>query len=154
MTTVHGSFTLERRYPAPPSRVFHAFADPSLKRRWYVEGEGWIVEHHALDFRPGGHETSRFRFRGGPPIENHTVVHDVVRDERIVTSYVMAIDGRRISASLATVELEPVDGGTRLRFTEQGAYFDDPDAVRNREAGTRELLEALGSLLAETENEA
>jgi uncharacterized protein YndB with AHSA1/START domain len=154
MTTVHGSFTLERHYPAPPSRVFRAFADPSLKRRWYVEGEGWSVEHHALDFRAGGHETSRFRFHGGPPIENHTVVHDVVRDERIVTSYVMAVDGRRTSVSLATVELEPEDGGTRLRFTEQGAYFDDPAAARGREAGTGALLDALGSLLAETESEA
>ena len=33
--------------------------------------------------------------------------------------------------------------GTRLTFTEQGAYLDDPEAAANREAGTRALIDAL-----------
>jgi hypothetical protein len=43
-----------------------------------------------------------------------------VPDGRIVFAYDLFHDGRLISVSLTTVELEPHDGGTKLRFTEQG----------------------------------
>jgi hypothetical protein len=52
-----------------------------------------------------------------------------------------------ISVSLATIELEPVAGGARFVFTEQGASFDDPDAVKNRGEGSRGLLDALAGKL-------
>ena len=38
MTTrsaTHGSFTIERTYPAAPSRVFAAFASLEAKARWF-----------------------------------------------------------------------------------------------------------------------
>ena len=59
-------------YPASPQRVFHAFADPAIKRRWFVEGEGWTIEEFTVDFSEGGIEQSRFRFRDGPPVSNDT----------------------------------------------------------------------------------
>ena len=42
-SVTHATFTLERTYDAPPAKVFKAFADPAIKRRWFVEGEGWEV---------------------------------------------------------------------------------------------------------------
>ncbi len=41
------------------------------------------------------------------------------------------------------MEFEPAGGGTKLVFTEQGAFLDGHDNVASREEGTRELLEAL-----------
>jgi uncharacterized protein YndB with AHSA1/START domain len=149
MSIVHGTFALERRYPVPRARVFQAFADPSLKRRWFVAGEGWDVEHHALDFRSGGRETSRYRLPDRPPVDQHTVLHDVVQNERIVSSSARSVAGRPLSVSLTTTELADDDGGTRLRVTEQGVYFDDPSALAEREAGARGLLDALGTVLTE-----
>jgi hypothetical protein len=55
----------------------------------------------------------------------------------------MTIGDNRISASLATMEFKPAGSGTRLVFTEQGAFLDGHDNVTQREKGTRELLEAL-----------
>ena len=49
--------------------------------------------------------------------------------------------------SLATIEITPVDGGSRLTFTEHGAYFGDPTALAGREEGTRWLLESLAAEL-------
>ncbi|MES2055544.1 MAG: SRPBCC family protein [Pseudomonadota bacterium] len=139
----HATFTVERIYAASPERVFQAHADPAIKRKWYAEGEGWIIDSYASDFRVGGMEITEFRFGDGPPMRNDTLYLDIVPNQRMITSYAMMIGGDRISASLASIELTPVDGGTRLVFTEQGAYLDGFDNPAQREAGSRELLEAL-----------
>ena len=47
----HGTFVLERTYPASPARVFRAWADPSIKKRWF--GGGFLREYYSrrdLDF--------------------------------------------------------------------------------------------------------
>ena len=143
-SVAHATFTIERRYAAPSARVFEAFADPVQKRRWFAEGEeGWEVESFESDFRVGGWERSSFRFQGGPRITNDTVYQDIVPERRIIIAYSMTIAGNPISASLATMQFEPDGKGTRLVFTEQDAFLDGHDDVGQREAGTRELLEAL-----------
>ena len=51
----------------------------------------------------------------------------------------MHIGDTRISVSLATIELKPEGTGTRLTFTEQGAFldgYDDPGRPRTRHART------------------
>lgn len=143
-SVAHATFTIERRYAAPPARVFKAFEDPVQKRRWFAEGEeGWTVESFESDFRVGGWERSSFRFQGGPLITNDTVYQDIVPERRIIIAYSMTIGGNPISASLATMQFEPDGKGTRLIFTEQDAFLDGHDDVGQREEGTRELLEAL-----------
>jgi Activator of Hsp90 ATPase homolog 1-like protein len=55
----------------------------------------------------------------------------------------MTVAERRMSASLATVELSPSGGGTRLTFTEQAAFFDRSDGPKLRDDGWRALLQQL-----------
>lgn len=143
----HSTFAVERAYPVPPERVFFAFSDEASKRRWFAEGEGWEILEFKGDFRVGGNETSRFRFQGGPEITNDTQYQNIVPNERIVISYRMAVAGKPISVSLATMEFAPSGRGTVMTYTEQGAYFDDAEAGRNREEGCRQLLEALAKEL-------
>ncbi|WP_394846274.1 SRPBCC family protein [Pendulispora brunnea] len=152
MSVVHSTFSLERQYKAAPARVFAAFANPETKRRWFVEGEGWRVNEYAGDFRVGGVETSRFTFAGskekgappaGTPIANDTVYQDIVPNERIVFAYTMTVGDKRISASLATVEIVPSGTGTKLTYTEQGAYFDGSDDPRMRQEGWTQLFASL-----------
>ena len=66
-------------------------------------------------------------------------------DRRIVLAYTMAVGGRRISASLATVEIVAEGDGTRLTFTEQGAFFEGSDGPELREKGWLALLDGLGA---------
>jgi len=145
----HDTFVIERRLPSPPARVFAAFADQSKKARWFGCVEGWEVAEHTIDFRVGGREV----WRGGPPGDtphrNDTYYHDIVLDERIVWSYAMQVGRRRISVSLATVELSADGTGTRLRFTEQGVYLDGHDGIAERERGTKDLLDNLERALRE-----
>ena len=146
-SVTHATFTLERTYDATPAKVFKAFADPATKRRWFVEGEGWEVEEFAGEFKVGGVERSRFRFRGGAPVRNDTTYHDIVPNERIIFAYTMTIGDNRISSSLATLQFKPAGSGTQLIFTEQGAFLDGLDTAGPREGGWKELLDALGRAL-------
>lgn len=61
------------------------------------------------------------------------------------------LPGARISVSLAAVELEAAGDGTRLTYTEHGAYLDGLDQPEMREQGTGSLLGALGEELARAE---
>jgi uncharacterized protein YndB with AHSA1/START domain len=152
---VHRTFSLERTYPVQPSHVFAAFANQETKRRWFAEGERWELDEFTVDFRVGGREVARFRFTGGgangAPMGNDTIFLDIVPDQRIVFAYTMTVREQRISASLATVELTPADGATRLIYTEQGAFLDGRDQPESREAGWGSLLERLGKELRKPE---
>ena len=115
--------------------MFDAFRDPVKKRRWFAEGVGWEVFQFDVDFRVGGSETSRFSFRGGPEITNDTQYQDIIDNRRIVITYRMTIGGKPLSVSLATMEFFPDGKGTRVTYTEQGAYFDSADSIPGREHG-------------------
>jgi uncharacterized protein YndB with AHSA1/START domain len=146
-TLVHASFTIERRYPSAPSRVFSAFADPALKARWFALPQEWVGAVHELDFRVGGREFNHGRDPSG---RTHTFVsrfHAIVPDRRIVFAYDMHLDCEHVSVSLTTVELEPDGDGTLLTFNEQGAFFDGLEDPAGREHGTGALLDRLAGAL-------
>jgi uncharacterized protein YndB with AHSA1/START domain len=147
IAAIHSTFRIERSYPQPPARVFRAFAEKEIVRRWRVEDENCRIHEFTFDFRVGGAEVSRFSFAGGPEIRLDAQFQDILSNQRIVYCYRMATAEGPFSASLATVELVPSGGGTHLTYTEQGAYFDGPDSAVGREAGCRELLEKLAAEL-------
>ena len=146
-SVTHATFVVERTYDASPARVFAAWAQPEAKARWFAEGEGWETTRFDLDFRVGGREVCRSGPPGGTVHAFDGLYQDIVPNERIIYTYDMHLDDRRISVSLATVEFKPEGAGTRLVFTEQGAFLDGFDDPSVREQGTGELLDALGEEL-------
>jgi uncharacterized protein YndB with AHSA1/START domain len=146
--TEHATFTIERVFDAKPARVFKAFADPKAKAAWFGGGDEWAQGGRELDFRVGGRERLSGRPKGGGPIHSFDALYqDIVPDERIIYSYDMHMDDKRISVSLATIELKPAGGGTRLVFTEQAVFLDGHDDAGSRERGTHGLLDKLGAWL-------
>ena len=153
-SVTHSTFVVERIYDASPARVFHAFADPEAKSRWFTHPDEWVSDAGTMEFRVGGHETVSGGPKGGPVHSFSSIYQDIVPNERIVYTYDMHMDDVRTSVSLATIELSPSDGGTRLVMTEQGAFLDGYDDAGSREAGTNLLLDALGAALASESAEA
>ncbi|HWQ86941.1 SRPBCC domain-containing protein [Brevundimonas sp.] len=142
-----GAFTVVRRYDARPARVFAAFSDREIKQRWMgcEEVSAPVIER--LDFEVGGREISR---GGGQDGAEHLFdgrFLDIVPDRRIVFAFVMHVGGRKISASLGTVEFTPDREGTVLTFNEQGVYLGE-DGWAEREEGTAVGMDQLGAWLA------
>lgn len=147
-SVLHGTFRIEREFAAVPARVFRALSDPKAKAQWFTGGEGYTELDRELDVRNGGRELLKGRWPSGLVSTFEAVYHDVVSCERIVYAYTMHLGDRKISVSLATVELTPAGAGTRFVLTEQGAFLDGYDDVGARERGSNHLLDALGASLA------
>lgn len=140
----HAGFTLTRDYPVPVERVWDAFADESQKRAWWGAGELATPGEWAFDFRVGGRDIAVSHFHGGPASRYEATYTDIVEHIRIVTTYDMWLDGSHMSTSVATLEFEPVDGGTRFTHVEHGVFLDEYwDGGAGRERGTAGLLETL-----------
>src|SRR5918993_3658997 len=110
----HATFVIERTYDASPARVFAAWANPAAKRRWFAGPDEWEQREHVLDFRVGGRERAGGGPKGGPVHRYDALYWDIVPNERIVSTYEMHLDDKRISVSLATIELRPEGTSTRL----------------------------------------
>jgi len=146
-SVVHAMFCIERTYPASPAQVFKALTDPAAKATWFTGGNGYTLLAREMDVRPGGREHVMGRWETGVVSSFDAIYHDVVQDERVVYSYEMHLDDRKISVSLATFELKTAGTGTRLVMTEQGAFLDGHDDADSRRRGSNFLLDALGKSL-------
>jgi uncharacterized protein YndB with AHSA1/START domain len=143
----HSTFVVERTYPQSPARVFASFAQAGRKRRWYAEGDHEIQEYD-LDFRVGGAERFRYRFKEGHPIagseiNNESIYQDIVQEHRIVFTQKMALNGNPVSIAVITLEFLPAGDGTELVLTNQGTYVGWPDGAKMVEMGWNSLLDRL-----------
>ncbi len=151
-TATHDSFVIEREYDASPAQLFAAFASQEAKAQWFAAPDDTFASSElTLDFRVGGREINTARLAAtGMTIVYDALYQDIVDDSRIVLAYTMAADGRRMSASLLTIEFVPEGDRTRLVLTEQMAIFDGLDTVAARRHGTLQLLDGLGRELDRT----
>jgi uncharacterized protein YndB with AHSA1/START domain len=142
-STVHGTFTIERVLDATPTRVFAAWADPEAKAQWFAGPPDVKTHDRVFDFRVGGRDRLVTDWPNGVVSRYDAIYLDIVPDRRIITAYEMHLNDRKISASLATVWIEPAGKGTRLVLTEQGAFLDGYDDSGSRERGTNDLVDKL-----------
>jgi len=86
-------------FPASPAEVWEALTDPERL-------EEWFANEVALDAQPGGEGV----FRWGDGDERRAVVRELEPEERLVLDW--EDEGQVV------LELEEVDGGTRLHVVE------------------------------------
>jgi len=119
----HATLVFERELPAPVTAVFEAYADARLRARWGAPSETAVIIYDAEDFREGGIDRYRCGSKHDPNI--HVITHylEIVENRRIVYSETITTEGRRLCASMTTVELAPCERGTSLKSTTQVASF-------------------------------
>ena len=86
-------------FPASPAEVWEALTEPERL-------EEWFASEVSLDARPGGEGV----FRWGDGDERRAVIREIEPEERLVLDW--EDDGQVV------LELEEVDGGTRLHVVE------------------------------------
>ena len=150
--SIQSTFVVERTYSVPPERVFQAFVNPDLKRRWFAEGLGHDVEHFESEGSVGGVERLSYRLNESTPFPGMLIEHggrilDIVPGERIVSASAMAFQGKCVSAALITVEITPAGDGTTVLCTHHGAFFEGADGPQMREMGWQKLFDQLGAAL-------
>jgi len=141
---LRGAFALERVFKATPAQVFRAFADPQAKSRWFAGGgeDPKLVERE-MDVRPGGRELAVGKWKSGLTTRFDAIYFDVVPDRRLVYGYEMHLDARKISVSLACVEIEPHADGVKLKVAGQAVFLDGYEDNGARERGTAMLMDKL-----------
>jgi uncharacterized protein YndB with AHSA1/START domain len=147
-SAAHGIFSIVRELPHAPERVFAAWSDPKAKAAWFSGPSGqWTPLERQMDFRVGGRERAKGQWKSGVVTDFQAHYLDIVPQRRIVYAYNMHVDEKKISVSLATIELEATATGTRMKVTEQGAFLDGYDDAGSRERGTGSLMDALAKSL-------
>jgi len=151
---VHSTCVVERSFSKPPSAVFAALSEPDKVRQWYGAGDNHDLIEFALKFAIGGTQRLSYRFRQGHPLEgtvllNDGIFQDIIPNQRIVSASAMTLGDKRISASLVTFELLPMEKGTDLVCTHQGAFFEGsgPNPAKMREDGWNALMDKLVRLV-------
>jgi uncharacterized protein YndB with AHSA1/START domain len=144
-SVAHATFHLTRTYDAPAARVWKALTDDAAKQKWFGGTvKKWALLEREMDVRVGGRERLKGRWETGMVSTFDAIYHDVVPNERLIYTYTMHLDEKKISVSLATLELKAEGGKTTLMVCEQGAFLDGYDDAGAREHGTGQLLDALG----------
>ncbi|MEG3632610.1 SRPBCC domain-containing protein [Micromonospora palythoicola] len=120
----HDTFTISRHLDVPPGEVFTAFADTTIRLRWFrLPGRAASYEH---DFRVGGGETARSTYTGLDTAPERLAYRsryiDITAVHRIIYGYEAVVDDDLRWTSLVTVQLHPETDGTGLRWTEQAAF--------------------------------
>ena len=147
-SVVHATFHLRRTYAAPVARVWTALTDKEAKQKWFGGPPGrWEPLERYMDVRVGGSERLKGRWEGGVVSTFDATYHDVIPNERLVYSYQMHLDDKKISVSLATLQFRAEGKKTTVMVTEQGAFLDGYDDAGSREQGTGHFLDALEASL-------
>ena len=147
----HASFIIDRVFTQDPATLFRAWTDPAVKARWFNgPADKWTEVVREIDVRAGGRERCIGKFADGSESRFEALYFDIVPDRRLIYTYDMYFQGKKISVSLASVEFVLVgkESGTKLVVTEQHAFLDGYDDAGNRERGTRGLLDNLAVALA------
>jgi uncharacterized protein YndB with AHSA1/START domain len=142
-TTLHATLIFERTIPAPIEQVFAAFADPVARSEWGTPSDTAVVIYEETDFREGGQDRFRCGSRADPNIHGTTRYLDIVTNRRVVSSETIDMDGKRLCASLTTLEFAADGETTRLTNTTQLVSFIGDDMVRGHESGTNASLDNL-----------
>jgi uncharacterized protein YndB with AHSA1/START domain len=141
--TLHATLIFEREIPAPIEEVFAAFADPATRTVWGAPSDTAVIIYDEADFRDGGQDRFRCGSKSSPNIHGTTRYLDIIAGRRVVSSETIVVEGKRLCASLTTLELTPDGGKTKLKSTAQLASFIGEDMIKGHEMGTNASLDNL-----------
>jgi uncharacterized protein YndB with AHSA1/START domain len=139
----HATLVFERLIPAAIDRVYEAFADVKLRSAWGAPTQTAVLIYDEESFRVGGTDRYRCGNKSNPNIHGTTTYLEIVPQERIVQVETIDMDGRRLAASLITLELKRSGAHTALKTTVQVTSLIGDDMIKGHEQGHSGSLDSL-----------
>lgn len=147
-TARHGTATLEKGLSATPARVFAAWADPEQRKIWGAPSDEIDMRIDAADFSVGGEDVTTCLAGGEAVAIVRGRYHDIVPDQRIVYTEIIASMDTLEGACLVTAEFLPEGAGTRLVITLQTVALDGSTLLEEAQEGWGSALIRLEELLS------
>ena len=133
-----------RSFGTPPERVFDAWLDPDVARRWLFATASQPMTDVAIDPRVGG--SFRFAQRRDRASTEHTGEYiEIIRHRRLV--FTLAVADRPYALTRVTVEITPAKTGCELALTHEDV---PPTLAHQTEARWTGVLYGLGVTLPAT----
>jgi uncharacterized protein YndB with AHSA1/START domain len=133
---------ITRKFDAPKHLVYEAYTRPELVRRWWHANRGEMTVCE-IDLRVGGTWRYAMVTDGGFEVAFHGEYHEIVPNERIISTEVY--EGMPEGQAVDTVTFEEVDGQTTLTILVQHASMEHRDAhiQSGMEDGLQDALDLL-----------
>ena len=139
---------LTRLIDAPREKLFRAWTEPELLKRWFAP-KPWTITRAEIDLRPGGASLIVMRSPEGEEFPNPGVVLEVVKNERIVMTdaYTKAWEpsGKPFMTAIVTFE----DEGGKTRYTARARHWTVADREGHEKMGFHEGWGQCADQLAE-----
>jgi uncharacterized protein YndB with AHSA1/START domain len=144
VTNVQAETVLElsHRFEAPRERVFDAWTNPDVLRRWWAAGETWETPLAEVDLRPGGRYRLSMRTDTG---DVHTVggeYKEVQRPERLAYTWAweQGAEEAQVGTADTLVVVEFLEDGdaTLVKLTHSG--FDGEEDKQRHAHGWQAVL--------------
>jgi uncharacterized protein YndB with AHSA1/START domain len=152
MPTEHAAVRLERTIPAPPHRVYRAWLEPDVIRRWMAPG--FQVTRVEVDERVGGHYRI-WHADGDVEVGGFECeLLELVPDRRLVFRWGFAGPQRTagpVYDSVLTITLAEAPGGTALTLVHErldALAAAMPDAAEHVRPGWELVLEQLAATIS------
>lgn len=132
MTDTSRELSISRVYDAPREKVFRAWTDPDILKRWFAP-KPWTTPSATLDVRNGGSSLVVMRSPEGQDFPNPGVYLEVVENERIVSTDAYTAAWTPSEKPFMTLILTFEDQGTAGRCTRRACCT----GARRTAGGTR-----------------
>jgi uncharacterized protein YndB with AHSA1/START domain len=135
---------LERTYDAPRERVYDAWTNPEVLRRWWAAGPDFEGVAAEIDVRAGGRIRLTMRAPDGQEHSGGGRYTEV--DPPGHLAYTWAWEGTDGHESLVSVDFVEVDGATTVRLVHTGLASEE--SVAQHGHGWSACLDNLGRVLS------
>lgn len=133
-TDTSRDLTLTRIIQAPPEKVFQAWTDPALLRRWFAPAP-YTTPSAEMDVRPGGASRIVMRAPDGTEIPCHGVYLEVVPNKRLVFTDAFVNAWEPSGKPFMTVIVTFEDLGGRTKYTAQVRHWSVEDRETHEKMG-------------------
>jgi len=144
--TENTTLRLERLIDASPETVFGAWSSREALEIWYRDGDDFVARVTEHDFRVGGRYRVEFGPAGQPPYVESGVYLEIDPPRRLVMAETLEGVDAPWSDTTVTVELEELDGKTRLVLVHEG--FPSPEVRDLAGSGWPGFLDRIERLVA------